>query len=256
LLLGLSCARQPQGPAYVASTETFVFGFDEKGKVLWKTPMPGFRTWAFSDSIWLACSLVPAVLVAIEPTTGKELWRWSGEGLLVGAALDSIPPDCTLVACTVETATAMVHMRLHPRTGHLLARWTRPNELPWPQPRQGAACPVQALEELIEVAFSSATAFGFDQNAKLVWRLPLRPEERPRHFSMRYVVLGTECGLRVLDRRTGNILWERHYPSAVQSLSGDEDYVQVGLADGTYWLHEAATGKPFRPSQAALPQQR
>lgn len=254
LLLGLTCAGQPQRPVYVASTDRFVFAFDEKGKVLWKTPMPGFRTWAFSDAIWLARSFEPAMLVAIEPMMGKELWRWSADGRLVGVGADCIPPDCTLVACTVETATEMVHVRLCPRTGQLVASWTRPNELPWREPCQGAVCPLPVPEELIEVAFSSSTAFGFDQNAKLVWRLPLRPEEHPCHFPVRYVVLCTECGLRVLERRTGSILWEREYPSPVQSLIGDEDHVQVGLADGTHWLHEVATGKPFRPSQGAPPQ--
>ncbi|MBC7185803.1 MAG: PQQ-like beta-propeller repeat protein [Calditrichaeota bacterium] len=255
LLLGLTCAGQPQGPLYVGSTDRFVFAFDEKGKVLWKTPMPEFRVWAFSDSIWLARSFEPAVLVALEPTTGKELWRWSADGKLVGVGADSIPPDCTLVACTVETAREMVHVRLRPQTGQLVASWTRRNELPWRQPRQGAACPVPPQEELIEVAFSSSAAFGFDQDAKLVWRLPLRLEEHPCQFSLRYVVLCTERGLRVLEQRSGSILWERNYPSPVQSLiGGGEDYMQVGLADGTYWQHEVATGKSFRPSQAAPPQ--
>ncbi|MDZ7393437.1 MAG: PQQ-binding-like beta-propeller repeat protein [candidate division KSB1 bacterium] len=252
LLLGLACARHPQGAVYVGSTDKLVFGFDENGRVLWKSSLGGFRAWKFSDSMWLAHSIDPPILVALEPKTGKELWRWSAEGLLVGVGGDSIPPDCTLVACTVETATEMVHVRLHPETGQVLASWSRPNELPWRQPRPGAMCSAEGLQKLIAVVFSSSSAFGFDENAKMVWRLPFRPEENPCHLDPRLVILRTEMGLRVVDRQTGTVLWERQYPSSIEFVSAGRDYVQATLADGTCRLYEAVTGKPYQPKEVGV----
>ncbi len=244
-LLSLACARPSQGPGYVGTTGKLVFGFNEKGKVLWKLPQAGVRLSAISDSVWVGGTPAPAALVALEPSTGKELWRWSAEGTLVGMGWDSIPPDSIVVACTVERATEMLHVRFQPRTGQVVASWTRPNELPWQEPREGAMCPAGPVQHLIEVAVSSTTAFGFDQEARLRWSLPLRTGEGMRLTNLRYVFLETESGLRSVDRQTGKVLWEREYPSRIRFTSCDGDYVQVTLADGSSWVHEAGTGEPY-----------
>ncbi len=187
-LLSLACARPSQGPGYVGTTGKLVFGFNEKGKVLWKLPQAGVRLSALSDSVWVGGTPAPAALVALEPSTGKELWRWSAEGTLVGMGWGSIPPDSIVVACTVERATEMLHVRFQPRTGEVVASWTRPNELPWQEPREGAMCPAGPVQHLIEVTVSSTTAFGFDQEAKLRWSLPLRGGDAPDKSPLR--VLG------------------------------------------------------------------
>jgi len=232
-----------------------VFGFDERGKVVWKVPLPGFHAWPFSDSICLARSSDPPALVSLERRSGRELWRWSAEeGHLVGVTSDRFPPDCTLVACTVETATEMIHLRLHPRSGQVVTSWTRPNELPWTGRRERTACPAQPLEKEITVASSSAFAFGFDPEARPVWRVPLLPGEWAQPYASRYALLSTQSSLRMLDRQSGHILWQRTYPHPIEFLSGDSEYLQIKLADGTYWLYETATGRPFRRPDAPLSQ--
>ncbi len=137
----LACARQQQEQIYVASTEKVVFGPDERGKVSWKVPLEGFRLWAWCDSVCIVGSHEKATVMSLERRTGKELWRWSAEGQLVGVAMQSLAPDCTRATFAVERATEMLRVEFDAHTGQVLRSWTCPNELPMAAARPGAACP-------------------------------------------------------------------------------------------------------------------
>ena len=244
LLLAAGCTSRKAG--YVASTSRYVFGYDEEGNVVWKRPMPGMRALAAFDSLYLACAGVDTVLVVCgDLHTGEERWRYADSGKLLLGSADRDSAGRPIFYITVSRPGKLTYMHLDATTGKVLKSWTRPSEPLKNKRPPGWVCPAEPVEE-VNIVNSSTHAFGFNRDAKRLWELPLRAGEIARPFGNRFAIIQGRSSFRVLDRRTGQVLWGKELAQEIRSLVGDDEHLQVQLADGSFRLYQTPTGRPFR----------
>ena len=249
-LLALACGSQSQEAKYVGTTSRLVFGVDEEGRVVWKQAIPGAWVSTAFDSLYLAAEHEPARLTCGDLRTGEILWRYAGEGRLTLFTSERYSAGRPVVYCAFTLPREMVYVYLDARTGRVVKRWSRPTE-PIPSRRpKGWVCPAKPTRE-VNLVTTARYLCAFDSVANRMWRAPLFPGEVGWPFGSKFAVVRGDSSVRILDRLTGQVLWARSFPARVLGVTGDDEHLQVSLADGTFRLYRPSTGRPFRPRRTA-----